>query len=145
MSDGVHGPRVPRPVADVPPPALADGTAVAKAWLLELLAAAPLERAAAVPVEALAARGPALCAALLRAVGSNAALDELTPPGGAAAAGELAGAGDPAGAVRALAALRRALWATLATALHPLDGPTAAALAERVAHVADIVAEAVLA
>src|SRR5438046_32073 len=75
MPDAPHGARVPRAVAGVPPPVLADGEAVAKAWLLELVAAAPLERAATVPVAALAARGPALCAALLEAVGSAAGRD----------------------------------------------------------------------
>ena len=62
----------PRPVADVPPPALADGTAVAHAWLLELLAAALAgerrARAGARPGR----RGTRLCAALLAAVGAEA-------------------------------------------------------------------------
>src|SRR4051794_41630726 len=82
MSDAPHGARVPRAVAGVPPPALADGEAVAKAWLLELVAGASLERAAAVPVAELAARGPALCAALLAAVGSAEGLERLGPRGG---------------------------------------------------------------
>jgi hypothetical protein len=147
MLDGLHGARVPRPVADVPPPALADGEAVAKAWLLELLAEMPLERAPAVPVARLAARGPALCAALLRAVGAQAELARLSPAGDgaglAASAGELAGAGtaDAPAAARAVAALRRALWASLVGALPSLDGPETAA---RVAHVADVVCAAVL-
>jgi GGDEF domain-containing protein len=150
MLDGLHGARVPRPIADVPPSALADGEAVAKAWLLELLAEAPLERAPAVPVARLAARGPALCAALLRAVGAQAELARLRPGGDgaglAASAGELAGAGtaDAPAAARAVAALRRALWASLVGALPSLDGPETAALAERVAHVADVVCAAVL-
>ena len=114
----LDGPRVPRPVADVPSAALADGEAVAKAWLLELLAARPLADAAELPVADLAARGPGLCAAVLRAVGSRAGLDRLAPGGEAAAlaaaAGGLAGARDPAAAVAAVAALRRAVWAALA-------------------------------
>src|SRR3954449_6303361 len=102
MPDSPHGARVPRAVAGVPPPALADGEAAAKAWLLELVAAAPLaraaalarrhaaarraappppERAAAGPVAELAARGPELCAALLAAVGSAAELERLGPGG----------------------------------------------------------------
>jgi hypothetical protein len=138
----------PRPVADVPPPPLADGEAVAKAWLLALLARAPLTHAAAVPVPALAAGGPALCAALLEAVGSEAALDRLRPGGDraalAAGAAALAGAGDPAAAAAAVAALRGALWRALARELRDLDGAATAALAERVAHVADVVTAAVL-
>lgn len=149
MPDGLHDARVPRAVADVPSPALADGEAVAKAWLLELVAAAPLAGAAALPVAELAARGPALCAALLRAVGAQAELDRLAPGGDqaslAAGAGDLAGARDPAGAVAAVAALRRALWTALARERHAVDGAGTAALAERVAHVADVVTAAVLA
>jgi len=150
----LDGPRVPRPVADVPSAALADGEAVAKAWLLELLAARPLADAAHVPVADLAARGPDLCAAVLRAVGSREGLDELAPGGEAAAlaaaAGGLAGARDPAAAVAAVAALRRAVWAALAApaggdGTGPADPGAAVALAERVAHVADVVAAAVLA
>ena len=150
----LDGPRVPRPVADVPSAALADGEAVAKAWLLELLAARPLADAAHVPVADLAARGPDLCAAVLRAVGSREGLDELAPGGEAAAlaaaAGGLAGARDPAAAVAAVAALRRAVWAALAApagdgGIGAVDPAATAALAERVAHVADIVAAAVLA
>src|SRR3954452_21500055 len=113
MTDGPHGAPVPRAVAGVPPPALADGEAVAKAWLLELLAAAPLARAPAVPVAELAARGPALSAALLAGVGSDPELERREPGGDRAAlaaeAGVLAGAVDAAGAAAAVAALRRAL------------------------------------
>jgi len=150
----LDGPRVPRPVADVPSAALADGEAVAKAWLLELLAVRALADAAHVPVADLAARGPDLCAAVLRAVGSREGLDGLAPGGEAAAlaaaAGGLAGARDPAAAVAAVAALRRAVWAALAApaggdGTGPADPGAAVALAERVAHVADVVAAAVLA
>jgi GGDEF domain-containing protein len=151
MLDGPHGTRAPRPVAGVPPAALADGEAVAKAWLLDLLAGAPLAHAAAVRVAELAARGPALCAAVLRAVGDEADLDRLAAggetPSPAAAAGELAGAGDPAAAAAAVAALRRAVWAALTgvDGIGPLDAAATAALAERVAHVLDAVTAAVLA
>src|SRR3954453_11617126 len=148
MPDAPHGARVPRAVAGVPPPALADGEAVAKAWLLELVAAASLERAAAVPVAELAARGPALCAALLAAVGSPEGLERLGPGGDRAAlaadAGALAGATDAVAGAEAVAALRRALWAAVRAELRDLDAAATAALAERVAHVADVVAAAVL-
>src|SRR4051794_36844747 len=148
MPDAPHGARVPRAVAGVPPPALADGEAVAKAWLLELVAAAPLERAAAVPVAELAARGPALCAALLAAVGAGEELERLGPGGDRAAlaadAGALAGAVDAAAAAAGVAALRRALWAVVHAELRDLDAAGTAALAERVAHVADVVTAAVL-
>jgi GGDEF domain-containing protein len=149
VSDGPDLVRAPRAVADVPPPALADGEAVAKAWLLALLAAAPLASAPAVPVAELAAGGPPLCAALLAAVGSEAALDRLRPGGDraalAAGAAALAGARDPAVAAGAVAALRRALSGTLARELRDVDAATTAALAERIAHIADVVTAAVLA
>ncbi|HSD77287.1 MAG TPA: hypothetical protein VLA98_07770, partial [Solirubrobacteraceae bacterium] len=117
MADGLHGARRPRPVADVPPPALADGVAPAKAWLVALVAAAPLAEAGDLPVAELAAGGPPLCAALLRAVGSDRELERLLPGGDAAGvaarAGRLAGAADPAAVVGAVGVLRAALWDAL--------------------------------
>jgi hypothetical protein len=46
MAASSLGRRRPRPVADAP---VLDGAALAKAWLVELVAVAPLERAAALP------------------------------------------------------------------------------------------------
>jgi GGDEF domain-containing protein len=139
----------PRPVADVPPAALADGEAPAKSWLLALMAARPLRDAAALPVAELTRDGPPLCAAVLRAVGSDAELPRLEPGGDLAGlagrAGALAGAGSAASAVAAVAHLRSALWHELTTALAPLDAPTTAALAERLAFVCDVVAVAAVA
>src|SRR4051794_158743 len=118
MSDGLDLARPPRAVAGVPPPTLADGAAIAKAWLLTLLADADLADTPGVPVADLAARGPTLCAAMLEAGGADTALDRLGPGGEGAAlaagAGALAGAHEPAAAARAVAALRRALWGALA-------------------------------
>src|ERR687897_376179 len=94
---------VPPPVADVPAPELADGVAVAHAWLVRLIAGRPLAQAARLPVGALAADGPRLAAAVLRSVGSDAALADLT--GLAADAGRLAGATTPAAAAVAATAL----------------------------------------
>jgi GGDEF domain-containing protein len=149
MVDGAPASRWPRPVAGMPPVALADGEALAKAWLLELLHAAPLPDAAAVPVADLAARGPALCAALLEAVGAEDALERLRPGGDrhglAADARALAGAAGPAATAAAIAALRRALWSALLPALPHPDAAGVAALAERVQHVADAVAAAAFA
>ena len=145
-----RGPRrvAPRPVADVPPAALADGQAPAKGWLLALVAARPLRDAPALPVPDLARDAPALCAAVLRAVGSDAELRRLERGGDlaglAAGAGALAGAGGPAAAVAAVAALRAALWEALTATMAPLDAPTTAALAERLAFVCDAVAAATL-
>jgi GGDEF domain-containing protein len=129
----------PAPVADVPPPALADGVAPAKGWLLALIAARELQDAAAVPTAELARDAPKLCAAILRAVGSDA---ELELPPLAVRAGAMAGAGSPASAVAAVGLLRGALWEALRATMPPLDAATTAALAERLAWVCDRVAAA---
>jgi GGDEF domain-containing protein len=129
----------PAPVADVPPPAIADGVAPAKGWLLALIAARDLQDAPAVPTAELARDAPKLCAAILRAVGSNAELD-LSPL--AARAGAMAGAGRPATAVAAVGLLRGALWEALRATMGPLDAATTAALAERLAWTCDLVAAA---
>jgi GGDEF domain-containing protein len=131
----------PAPVADVPPPAIADGIAPAKGWLLALIAARELQDAAAVPTAELARDAPKLCAAILRAVGSDA---ELELPPLAARAGAMAGAGSPASAVAAVGLLRGALWEALRAAMPPLDAATTAALAERLAWVCDRVAAATM-
>jgi GGDEF domain-containing protein len=127
----------PAPVADVPPAAIADGVAPAKGWLLALIAARDLQDAAAVPTAELARDAPKLCAAILRAVGSDA---ELELPPLAARAGAMAGAGSPASAVAAIGLLRGALWDALRATMPPLDAATTAALAERLAWVCDRVA-----
>ena len=117
MPEAPFGARRPHPVADVPPAALADGQAPAKGWLLALVAARPLQDAPALPMPDLARDAPGLCAAILRAVGSDADLRRLQDGGDlvalAARAGALAGAGGPAAAVAAVAQLRAALWQAL--------------------------------
>jgi GGDEF domain-containing protein len=148
MPEAPFGARRPHPVADVPPAALADGQAPAKGWLLALLAARPLRDAPALPVPDLARDAPALCTAVLRAIGSDAELRRLESGGDladlAGRAGALAGAAGPAAAVAAVAALRAALWEALTTTMAPLDAATIAALAERLAFVCDAVAAATL-
>ena len=133
MPEAPFGARRPHPVADVPPAALADGQAPAKGWLLALVAARPLRDAPALPVPDLARDAPALCTAVLRAVGSDAELRRLESGGDladlAGRAGALAGVAGPAGAVAAVAALRAALWEALTTTMAPLDATTTAALA----------------
>ena len=148
MPEAPFGARRPHPVADVPPAALADGQAPAKGWLLALVAARPLRDAPALPVPDLARDAPALCTAVLRAVGSDAELRRLERGGDladlAGRAGALAGVAGPAAAVAAVAALRAALWEALTTTMAPLDAATTAALAERLAFVCDAVAAATL-
>jgi GGDEF domain-containing protein len=128
----------PPPIADVPPPAIADGVAPAKGWLLALVSARDLRDAPAIPTAELARDAPKLCAAILRAVGSDGELD--LPPL-AARAGAMAGAGSPASAVAAVGLLRGALWEAL-TSTMSLDAARTAALAQRLAWVCDRVAVA---
>jgi len=148
MAEGPFGARRPRPVADVPPAALADGAAPAKGWLLALVAASDLSAAAALPTADLAREGPLLCAAVLRAVGSDAELARLEPGGDleavAARVGALAGAAGPAEAAAAVGHLRGALWTALAAELRDLDAGGTAALAERLGWVCDVVTAAAL-
>jgi GGDEF domain-containing protein len=141
MVDATAQRRTPRAVADAPVGSLADGAVVAKSWLVGLIEAAPLQDAGGVPAAQLAAEGPALCAAVLEALGSEAALDRLRSGGDraelAARAARLAGAPGPAAAVVAVEALRFAAWESLS-----VDD---AQLAIRLAHVCAVVLEAALA
>jgi GGDEF domain-containing protein len=141
MPDGSTPQRArPRPVAGLP---ALDAEAAAKAWLLELLARAPLRDAAAVPVALLAAEAPALCSAIAAAVADDAALDRLQGEDAARAAraGALAGAVAPAEVVAAVEALRAVLHRALRAGD---DAAVAADTADRVAHVCAQVAIAAL-
>ena len=113
--------------------------AVAKGWLLTLLERAPLDDVAAIPAADLASEGPAVCAALARALGSDAELDRLRPDGDLAPLAHriaaLAGAPDAAATLAAVDALRACLWtAALDARGTRTDSP--APLAERLAEVA---------
>lgn len=138
-------PRRPRPVAGLP---AVDGRSIAKAWLIELVAAAPLDEAARVPTTDLAREGPALAAAVIAALSDDGALMRLGPGGNlawlSARAGSLAGATDASGVVRALEALRRSAQGALLAETR-LDATTTAELADRLAHVCAVVAEGAVA
>lgn len=139
------GRRRPRPVADAP--ALAGGD-LAKAWLVELVAIAPLERAAVLPGPRFAEDAPRLCEAVAAALGSEAAFDDLEPGGPlapvAAAAADLAGARDALEAVTALEALRATLWAAAVAALDRPTPATIADLADRLAAIVSTLTAATL-
>jgi GGDEF domain-containing protein len=145
--DGVgHHGRRPRPVADAPG---VDATAVAKAWLLVLVADAPLAQAGAVPAAELARGGPALCSGVLVALGSDAELERLV--GGAdgraplgAAAARLTGARSAAGLAAGVEALRAATWRALRAELRDPLPELVADLADRLAYVCARVTEASL-
>ena len=140
--------RAARPVADAPLEALVDADALAKGWLLTLIAGAPLQQAAALPAAELARDAPPLCAAMTAALASDDALDRLRPGGdlapAAERAGRLAGAVDPAGTASAIAALRSVLWAEIADGLRRPEPDLVAALAARLALVGDVVVAAAL-
>lgn len=141
--------RRPRPVAEMPPAELADGRDLAKGWLLELIAGTSLTEAGDLPTGAMAQDGPALCAAVLGALGDDAALARIEAGGEhaalAAGAARLAGARDPARVVAAVEGLRRAAWELLQPAA--LAGPPGltADLAARLGHVCALVATAAIA
>jgi GGDEF domain-containing protein len=141
--------RPARPVADAPLADVADADGLAKGWLLTLLAAAPLQRAATLPAAELARDAPPLCSAMVAALASDAALERLQPGGElgplAARAGQLAGAADPAGAAGALGALRAVLWNELLAVLRHPEPQLVADLAARLGLVCDTVATAAVA
>ncbi|HMJ36814.1 MAG TPA: hypothetical protein VK501_23115 [Baekduia sp.] len=138
--------RKPRPVADAP---AVDAVAIAKAWLLALVADAPLQQAGAVPAAELARSGPALCGALLAALGSDAELERLVGGAGraplGAAAARLTGARTPAALSAGVEALRAATWRLLRAALRDPDPALVADLGDRLAYVCARVTEASLA
>ena len=134
--------RRPRPVAGLP---AVDARAVAKGWLIELIAGSPLEEAVELPGSQLALEGPGLVNAVLAALSDDTALMRLAPGGNLAwlsgRTASLTGSAGPGSAVRAAEALRRAVQAAI---LHEarLDAVTTAELADRLAHVCAVIAEA---
>jgi len=127
--------RAPRPVAGLP---VLDPAELAKGWLLELIAAAPLEHAARVPTAEFAREAPPLCAALLAALADDGALAALEAP--AARAGALAGAEDAREVVAAAESLRAAATRALRAAIQ--DDATALDATDRLAHLTTRIAQA---
>ncbi|HZO35992.1 MAG TPA: diguanylate cyclase [Solirubrobacteraceae bacterium] len=144
MDSFAPAPRAPRAVAGVP---VVDAGEVTKAWLLELVAAAPLEAAAALPTGELVDFGPALATAVVEALRDDAALARLAPGGelGALAArtGVLVGASEPAAVIAAVESLRRAVLASMLAAAR-LDAVTTAELVDRLAHICTLIATTAL-
>ena len=128
--------RRPRPVADVP---ALDGRELARAWLVELVAAAPLERAAALPGPGFAHKAPRLCAAVAAAIASEPAFDDLEPAGALAPltadAGVIAAADCAAETVAALDRLRKVIWAAILDEAHRPTPQQLAELADRLSAV----------
>ena len=112
-----------RPVTDLPIEAMAeDAEDLARRWAIALVLSRPLDGLGGIPLEELAREAPALCAQLLAALESEAALELLTvdaPRSGreeAAPARRLraiCGADEPASLVQAVEALRGVVWEAL--------------------------------
>jgi len=121
---------------------------LAKAWLLELIERRPLAEAPTVLAGAISSDGPRLCAAIVRAIGSDRDLEALAPGGAlgdlAASAGQLAGARGPEAALDALAALSGVVWSAACEAVRGPDPELIAQLAERLARVEGVLRQAVL-
>ena len=134
------------PSLDAPVAGLGNADALAKSWLLELIAARPLGEAARVPTERMGVDGPKLVAAVIGALVSDRELERLTPEGDlgglAAAAGAIAGAEGPADVVAAVERLRSVVWAAIE---RTAPGPPPLDLAGRLAHVCATVAQVALA
>jgi GGDEF domain-containing protein len=141
---GSHG-RRPRPVADAP---AVDAVAVAKAWLLALVADAPLQQAGSVPAAELARGGPALAGGILAALGSDGELQRLIAGDGraplGASAARLTGARSAAGLAAGVEALRAAAWRMLRAELRDPAPELVADLGDRLAYVCARVTEASL-
>jgi GGDEF domain-containing protein len=121
----------PEPIADTPLAAvLGRPDELAKAWLIELLAARPLAAAPELPVAALARDGPDVCAAVVRALAEPA--DGL---GGATELLRQLGDDDQAQVVWAVEALRRAVWLEVVSQLGRPAAELVAELADRLGYV----------
>ncbi|HSO98642.1 MAG TPA: diguanylate cyclase [Solirubrobacteraceae bacterium] len=130
------------------PELLEETEALAKAWLLTVLGDAPLSELPARFHPGLAADGPRLCAAIARALASEADLARLGPGGEleplAARAGRLVGAEGPEATLRGVAALGSVVWEAVRAARPRADGEEVAQLAERLAVVLEPVRRAAL-
>ena len=118
--------------------------AVAHGWLVRLIAAAPLDaRAGTCPSRPWPPRArPVRGAAVLAAVGSDACARRHARAG--RRRGPAAGAGDARRRRSAAGALRDACGAALEAGVPRADAARAAALAARLAHVGDVLVQAVL-
>ena len=144
MNSGTPRRRRARPVADAPVDELLARTdQLAKGWLLALLENVALEDAATVLAGSLAADGPRICAAALRAIADDRDLRRLEPGGVleplASACGEFAGASGPAAALRTVDALHAVLWSALRSEMRDPDVELVSELAQRLDAVCELI------
>jgi hypothetical protein len=100
---------------------------IAQAWAAALVRARPLERIGELPLDALGRDGPALCAAILRAIQSDDALAHGVAPA------VLTGARDAAETAADIEILRGVLWERLEVALAGAPDRTLADTGDRLA------------
>jgi len=146
-----HRPRV-RAVAELTyEPLLARAEELARRWAIALIEVRPLSELDGVPLDVLAREAPAVCAQVLLAVQSDAALRRLSGEEGQGARGEpglakripaIAGARGAADVVHAVEALRGVLWEALRE--HPPQ-PAARLMADLGDRLAFVCAEALAA
>jgi hypothetical protein len=138
-----------RAVAGAPVEALlARADELARRWAIALILGLPLERIGEFPLESFAREAPSLCAAVIRALQSDAELERIAPGGGGRETSitgrlaEVTGARDGKAAVGAVEALRGVLWEALLEELRwrGFDAPAreVADLADRLAYVCSI-------
>jgi len=143
-----------RPLADLPVDALAARAGeLAQAWALALVLSRSPERIGDIPLPDIALDGPPLCAAVVRALGSDAELGRLAGgPTAAAREGSaparrlavLAGAADAASVVEAAEALRGVVWQALVGELRAPAARELADAGDRLAHVCAVASAAAL-
>jgi GGDEF domain-containing protein len=139
-----------RPVADAPVGELLARTdQLAKGWLLALLERVALEDAAAVLASGLAADGPRICAAALRAIADDRDLRRLEPGGVleslVSGAGAFGGESSPAAALRAVEALHGVLWSALRSEMRDPDPDLVYDVAARLDAVCELIRGAAVA
>lgn len=138
-----------RPVADAPiDELLARTDALAKGWLVALLEGSPLDDAPQILSAGIAADGPRICAAVLRALVDDRDFRRLEAGGVLEAlASQCASFAGPAGgeaALRAVEALQAVLWSALRAELRHPEPDQVGELAERLAAVGELVRAAAL-
>jgi GGDEF domain-containing protein len=122
---------------------IAHAEELARRWSIALILGRTADRIGEVPLEELAREAPTLCAQVLRAVQSDAELDRLTrrEPSGARDGGAIAllravgGEQDAAALVRAVEAMRGALWEALLEVVQMPPPRLLGDLSDRLAHV----------
>jgi len=133
-----------RPVVDAAIGSLAeDAAAIARSWAAALVRSRPPQQIGQVPLDAIARAGPELCAAILRALESDAALDDLARVGGPALVAATA-AESPGQTAADVETLRGAIWERLEPALAPAPTRVLADAADRLAAVCAAVLYAAL-